>query len=54
MNAATSSKLAALAAALILNSLIMGSVGFLFEIQSHPNTSVVTFARQIVAHQWFG
>jgi hypothetical protein len=53
MNTTTSSKLAALAAALILNSLIMGSVGFLFEIQSHPHTSVAAFARQIVAHQWF-
>lgn len=47
-----SSKLAALAAALVMNSLIMGTVGFLFEIQSHPHASVISFARQIVAHQW--
>jgi hypothetical protein len=31
-----SSKLTALAAALLMNGLIMGAVGYLFEIQSHP------------------
>jgi hypothetical protein len=30
-----SSKLAALAIALVVNSLIMGAVGYLFEAQSH-------------------
>ena len=48
-----SSKLTALAAALVMNSLIMGAVGYLFEIQSHPHTSVLSFARQVAAHQWF-
>jgi hypothetical protein len=48
-----SSKLSALAATLLLNSLIMGAVGYLFEIQSHPQMSVITFARQVVTHQWF-
>jgi hypothetical protein len=48
-----SSKLTALAAALVMNGLIMGAVGYLFEIQSHPHMSVVSFARQVVAHQWF-
>ena len=48
-----SSKLAALAMALTVNSLIMGAVGYLFEIQSHPHLSVISFARQVVAHQWF-
>jgi len=47
-----SSKLTAFAAALVMNSLIMGAVGYLFEIQSHPHMSVISFARQIVAHQW--
>ena len=47
-----SSKLSAFAAALVMNSLIMGAVGYLFEIQSHPHMSVISFARQIVAHQW--
>ena len=48
-----STKLTAFAAALMVNSLIMGAVGYLFEIQSHPHLSVVSFARQIAAHQWF-
>jgi len=48
-----SSKLAALAIALTVNSLIMGAVGYLFEIQSHPHLSVISFARQVVTHQWF-
>jgi hypothetical protein len=47
---AISSKLTAFAAALVMNSLIMGAVGYLFEIQSHP-MSVMSFARQIAAHQ---
>jgi hypothetical protein len=48
-----SSKLTALAAALVMNSLIMGAVGFLFELQSHPHLTVVSFARQVATHQWF-
>lgn len=47
-----SSKLSALAAALVMNSLIMGAVGFLFELQSHPH--LVAVARAVAAHQWFG
>jgi hypothetical protein len=46
-----STKLTALAAALLLNSLIMGGVAYLFEVQSHPHLTVSSFARQIVAHQ---
>jgi hypothetical protein len=45
-----SSKLTAFAAALAVNSLIMGAVGFLFELQSHPLVSVV---RAVATHQWF-
>jgi hypothetical protein len=48
-----SSKLSALAAALVMNSLIMGAVGFLFEIQSHPHMSVISFAKAVATHQWF-
>jgi hypothetical protein len=48
-----STKLTALAATLLMNSLIMGAVGYLFEIQSHPQMSVISFARQVVTHQWF-
>jgi hypothetical protein len=51
MNTLTS-KLTAVAAALAMNSLIMGAVGYLFEIQSHPHMSVISFARQIAVHQW--
>jgi hypothetical protein len=47
-----SSKLTALAATLLMNSLIMGAVGYLFEIQSHPHMSVISFAKAVVAHQW--
>jgi hypothetical protein len=47
-----SSKFTALAAALVMNSLIMGAVGFLFEIQSHPHMSVISFARAVAAHRW--
>jgi hypothetical protein len=45
-------KLSALAAALVMNSLIMGAVGFLFEVQSHPHMSVVSFARTVATHHW--
>jgi hypothetical protein len=47
-----SSKLTAFAAALVMNSLILGAVGFLFELQSHPHLSVISFARQVMTHQW--
>jgi hypothetical protein len=47
-----SSKLTALAAALMINGLVMGAMGYLFELQSHPHMSVISFARQIVTHQW--
>jgi hypothetical protein len=47
-----SSKLTAFTAALVMNSLIMGAVGFLFEIQSHPTMSVISFAKAVAAHQW--
>jgi hypothetical protein len=48
-----SSKLTAFAMALTANALIMGALGFLFEIQSHPQMSVISFARQLATHQWF-
>jgi hypothetical protein len=47
-----STKLTAFAAALLMNGLVMGAVGFLFELQSHPHMSVIAFARAVVAHQW--
>ena len=48
-----SSKLAALATAVMINGVIMGAVGYLFEIQSYPHMSVISFARAVVAHRWF-
>jgi len=49
---AISSKLTALVMALAVNSLIMGSVAYLFEIQSHPHLSVMSLARLLVTHRW--
>jgi hypothetical protein len=49
-----STQLTAFAAALVMNGLIMGAVGYLFELQSHPHMSVVSFAERIATHQWFG
>ena len=45
-------KLSAVAAALLINGLVMGALGYLFEIQSHPHMSVVAFAKAVAAHQW--
>jgi hypothetical protein len=36
-----------------MNGLVMGAVGYLFEIQSHPQMSVISFAKAVVTHQWF-
>ena len=47
-----SSKLTAFAAALLMNSLIMGSVGYLFALQSHPHLSALSFTQQVVTHHW--
>ncbi len=50
MNTLTS-KLSAFAAALVMNTLILGAVGYLFEIQSHPQLSMLSFVRPLVS-QW--
>jgi hypothetical protein len=47
-----STKLTAFAAALMVNGLVMGAVGYLFEIQSHPHLTLISFARQLATHQW--
>jgi hypothetical protein len=49
---ALSTKLTTLVATLLMNGLVMGAVGYLFELQSHPQMSVISFARAVVAHQW--
>jgi hypothetical protein len=46
-----SSKFTAFFAALVMNSLIMGAVGYLFEVQSHPH--LVSLAKAVATHQWF-
>ena len=52
MNTAISSKLAAFATALLMNGLILSAVGYLFQVQAQPHLSVLSFARQLAAHQW--
>ena len=47
-----SSKLTAFAAALAMNGLIFGALGFLFALQSHPNMSAIAFAKAVVMPQW--
>jgi hypothetical protein len=49
-----SSKLTAFAAALVMNGLILGALGYLFALQSHPNMSAITFAKAVVANQLLG
>jgi hypothetical protein len=48
-----SNKLAAFAAALTMNGLIMAGVVYLFALQAHPQLSAFAFARAVAAHQWF-
>ena len=47
-----SSKLTAFAAALAMNGLILGGLGYLFALQSPPNMSAIALAKAVVAHQW--
>jgi hypothetical protein len=47
-----SSKLASFAAALMVNGLVMGAVGYLFALQTQPRLSAIAFAHKVVAHQW--
>jgi hypothetical protein len=46
------SKLTAFAAALAMNGLILGALGYIFALQSHPNMSAIAFAKAVVVHQW--
>ena len=47
---ALSSKLTAFAAALAMNGLILGALGYLFVLPD-PNMSAISFAKAVVAHQ---
>jgi hypothetical protein len=44
-----SSKLAAFAAALAMNGLLLGGLGYLFVLQSAQNTPAIAFAKAVVA-----
>ena len=44
-----SSKLTAFAAALAMNGLVMGALGYLFVLQSYPSMSAFAFAKALVA-----
>ena len=46
-----SSKLTAFAAALAMNGVILGALGYLFALQAHPNISAIAFAKAVVVHQ---
>jgi hypothetical protein len=48
---ALSSKLTAFAAALAMNCIVMGALGYLFVLQSAPNMPAVAFAKAVLAHQ---
>jgi hypothetical protein len=45
-------KFTAFAAALAMNGLVFGALGYLFVLQSHPNMSAIAFAKAVAAHQW--
>jgi hypothetical protein len=49
-----SSKFTAFAAALLMNGLVMGGLGYLFVLQSDPNMPAIAFAKAVVAHQGLG
>jgi len=52
MNTRISSKLAALAVALMMNSVIIGGVAYLFDAQTQEHSSVISFAKRLAAFQW--
>ena len=47
-----STKLTAFAAALVMNGLVMGAVGYLFALQSAPHLSAIAFVHQVATHHW--
>jgi hypothetical protein len=49
-----STKLSAFAAALLMNGLVMGILGYLFVLRSHPNMSATAFAKAVVVHEGLG
>jgi hypothetical protein len=49
-----SSKLAAFAAALAMNGLVLGGLGYCFALQSNTPMTTIALAKAIAAHQWLG
>jgi hypothetical protein len=52
MNTRTSSKLAAFAIALMMNSFIIGGVAYLFDAQAHQHSPLISLAEQIATFRW--
>jgi hypothetical protein len=52
MNTRISTKLTALAIALMMNGFIIGGVAYLFDAQTQQHLSVISFAKQLAAFQW--
>ena len=52
MNTRISAKLAALAIALTMNGLIIGGVTYLFDAQTRPQPTLMSFAKQLAQFQW--
>ncbi len=52
MNTRISSKLAALAIALMVNCFIIGGVAYLFDAQTQQQLSVISIAERLAAFQW--
>jgi hypothetical protein len=49
MNTQSSTKLAALAVALMMNGLLIGGVAYLFNDQAHQHTAVMSLAHTAIA-----
>jgi hypothetical protein len=47
-----SAKLTALAAALVMNGLLMSALGYMFALQADPHMSAIAFVQKVVTHQW--
>jgi hypothetical protein len=52
MNTQISSKLTAFAIALMLNTVILCGVGFLFNAQAHANSETISLAQQTCTYRW--
>jgi hypothetical protein len=52
MNTRISSKLAALAITLMMNSFIIGGVAYLFDAQTQQHLSAISTAKRLAAFQW--